>query len=107
MVIGIPPAYEIMGHFSGLHMDLWGEMEMVGTIMDIDIEMVPCETIDISVPAHAEIVVEASVDLESRTDTGLAVSPSMYYLPKMSATTWLGSREFDLSKIFPNERRRR
>ena len=43
-VIGVPPAYEIMANFSGLHMDAWGEMEMVGTIMDRDIEMVPCET---------------------------------------------------------------
>jgi hypothetical protein len=32
-VIGVPPAYEIMANFSGQHMDLWGEMEMVGTIM--------------------------------------------------------------------------
>ena len=39
-VFGIPPAYEIMANFSGLHMDMWGEMEMVGTIMNQDIEMV-------------------------------------------------------------------
>ena len=44
---GIPPAYEIVGNFSGLHMDMWGEMEMVGTIMEQDIEMAPCETIDL------------------------------------------------------------
>ncbi len=24
IVFGIPPAYEIMGNYSGLHMDLWG-----------------------------------------------------------------------------------
>ena len=47
-VFGIPPAYEIMANFSGLHMDMWGEMEMVGTIMDRDIEMVPCETIELN-----------------------------------------------------------
>ena len=82
MVFGIPPAFEIMGNFSGLHMDLWGEMEMVGTIMDMDIEMVPCETIDLTVPAYAEIVVEGVVDLNSFTDIGIGVSPSMYYLPK-------------------------
>jgi UbiD family decarboxylase len=55
-IIGVPPAYEIMANFSGQHMDLWGEMEMVGTIMDQDIEMVPCETIDLTVPANAEII---------------------------------------------------
>jgi UbiD family decarboxylase len=81
-VIGVHPAYEIMGNFSGLHMDLWGELEMVGTIMDRDVEMVPCETIDLTVPAHAEIVVESLVNLRDSFETGLSVSPSMYYLPK-------------------------
>jgi 2,5-furandicarboxylate decarboxylase 1 len=63
-VFGVPPAYEIMANFSGLHMDAWGEMEMVGTIMDRDIEMVPCETLDLTVPAEAEIVVEGRVKLD-------------------------------------------
>lgn len=85
IVFGIPPAYEIMGNFSGLHMDLWGEMEMVGTIMDLDIEMVPCETIDLTVPARAEIVVEGTVDLIDKTDIGIGVGPSMYYLPKQAS----------------------
>ncbi len=85
IVFGIPPAYEIMGNFSGLHMDLWGEMEMVGTIMDIDIEMVPCETIDLTVPAHAEIVVEGTINLVDKTDIGIGVGPSMYYLPKQAS----------------------
>jgi len=80
-VIGVHPAYEIMANFSGQHMDLWGEMEMVGTIMDQDIEMVPCETIDLSVPAHAEIVIEGKVRLDGRTRTGEIVAPSMYFLP--------------------------
>lgn len=81
-VIGVHPAYEIMGNFSGLHMDLWGEMEMVGTIMDRDVDMVPCETIDLTVPAHAEIIVESVVNLRDAFETGLSVSPTMYYLPK-------------------------
>lgn len=78
---GIPPAYEIMGNFSGLHMDMWGEMDMVGAIMDRDIEMVPCETIDLTVPAHAEIVIEGNVSLKQTGRTGDVTSPSMYYLP--------------------------
>ena len=65
-VFGVPPAYEIMANFSGLHMDMWGEMEMVGTIMDRDVEMVPCETLDLNVPAQAEIVVEGRVKLNGR-----------------------------------------
>ncbi len=84
-VFGLPPAYEIMGNFSGLHMDLWGELEMVGTIMDRDVEVVPCKTLEMDVPAVAEIVVEAVVNLKDRFDIGLGVGPSMYYLPKSSS----------------------
>ena len=80
-VIGVRPAYEIMGNFSGQHMDLWGEMEMVGTIMDQDIEMVPCETIDLTVPANAEIIIEGNVNLARMTRTGEISGPSMYFLP--------------------------
>src|SRR5436190_1308401 len=69
-VFGLPPAYEIMANFSGLHMDAWGEMEMVGTIMDRDIEMVRCETLELNVPAEAEIVVEARVNLKDRFKVG-------------------------------------
>jgi 2,5-furandicarboxylate decarboxylase 1 len=80
-VFGIPPAYEIMANFSGLHMDMWGEMEMVGTIMDRDVEMVPCETIELTVPAEAEIVVEGFVHLTEKFRVGEVTSPSMYHLP--------------------------
>src|SRR5438105_14121137 len=81
---GVQPAYEIMANFSGLHMDMWGELEMVGTIMDQDIEMVPCETLEMRVPAHAEIVVEGYVDLSGMREVGVSVGPSGYYLPKTS-----------------------
>src|SRR5439155_22571040 len=81
---GQKPAYEIMANFSGLHMDMWGEMEMVGTIMDQDVEMVPCETIEMRVPAHAEIVAEGYVDLNGMQEVGASVGPSGYYLPKSS-----------------------
>ncbi|MCZ6605664.1 MAG: UbiD family decarboxylase [Alphaproteobacteria bacterium] len=101
LVFGVPPAYEIMGNFSGLHMDLWGEMEMVGTIMDQDIEMVPCETIDLTVPAHAEIVVEATVNLVDLTDVGVGVSPSMYYLPKSSSVPELTIHAITMRKDRP------
>ncbi len=84
IVFGLHPAYEIMANYSGLHMDMWGELEMVGTIMDRDVEMVPCETLDMRVPAQAEIVVEGTVDLKGMTDVGVSVGPSGYYLPKSS-----------------------
>ena len=80
-VFGVPPAYEIVANFSGLHMDMWGEMEMVGTIMDRDVEMVPCETIGLTVPAQAEIVAEGYVHLKDKFRVGEVTSPSMYHLP--------------------------
>lgn len=82
IVFGLPPAYEIMANFSGMHMDLWGELEMVGTVMDQDVEMVPCETIDLRVPAHAEIVVEALVDLTTVHDVGGVNAPTGYFMPR-------------------------
>ena len=82
LCFGLHPAYEIMANFSGLHMDMWGEMEMVGTIMDMDVEMVPCETIDLTVPAHAEIIVEGEVNLEDLFDEEEIIAPTMYALPK-------------------------
>ncbi len=99
-VFGVPPAYEIMANYSGLHMDMWGEMEMVGTIMDRDIEMVPCETIDLTVPAQAEIVVEGYVRLKDKFRVGEVTSPSMYNLPhfenvpevELTAMTMRGDR---------------
>src|SRR5260370_18022265 len=81
IVAGVPPAYEIMVNFSGLHMDMWGEMEMVGTIMDQDIEMTSCETMDLLVPANAEIVIEGLVNLKDTFKVGDVTSPSMYNLP--------------------------
>jgi 4-hydroxy-3-polyprenylbenzoate decarboxylase len=81
-VFGVPPAYEIVANFSGLHMDVWGELEMVGTVMDQDVEMVACETIPMTVPAHAEIVVEGWIDLKSAVEFEGSNSPSMYILPK-------------------------
>lgn len=86
-VFGVPPAYEIMANFSGLHMDMWGEMEMVGTVMNQDVEMVSCETIDLSVPAHAEIVVEGVVDLRDSSQFAQVVAPTSYYLPQQQNLT--------------------
>jgi 2,5-furandicarboxylate decarboxylase 1 len=81
IVIGVPPAVEIMANFSGLHMDMWGEMEMAGTIMGRDLEMVPAETIDLLVPAQAEMVIEGVVDLASQQAVGDVTAPTMYHLP--------------------------
>ena len=74
IVAGVPPAYEIMVNFSGLHMDMWGEMEMVGTIMDRDIKGRPVRLDDGS--ANAEIVIEGHVNPET-FKVGDVTSPSV------------------------------
>jgi UbiD family decarboxylase len=99
-VVGIPPAFEIMGNFSGLHMDSWGEMDMVGTIMSRDIEMVACETIDLSVPANAEMIIEGHIQLEAISRSADVTSPSMYYLPHFENVP-----EFHLTAITMREDR--
>lgn len=80
-VAGVPPAYEIMGNYAGLHMDSWGEVEMFGTIMDQDVEFVPCETIDLSVPANAEIVIEGLLQLGETAEYDCGPNPQMYGIP--------------------------
>lgn len=93
-VFGVHPAYEIMANFSGLHMDMWGELEMVGTIMNQDVEMTPCETIDMNAPAHAEIIAEGWVYFDRMVEVGVSVGPSSYYLPKSSRVP-----EFELTAL--------
>jgi 2,5-furandicarboxylate decarboxylase 1 len=46
-----------------------------------DIEMVQCETLELNVPAEAEIVVEGRINLKDRFKVGEVTSPSMYNLP--------------------------
>jgi 2,5-furandicarboxylate decarboxylase 1 len=80
-VAGVPPAYEIMGNYAGLHIDSWGEVDMFGTIMDQDVEFVPCETIDLKVPAHAEIVIEGLLQLGETDIYNCGPNPQMYAIP--------------------------
>ena len=58
--IGLHPVYEIMSNWSGLHPD-FDELEYAAGILGETVEMVRCETIDLEVPAHSEIVIEGLV----------------------------------------------
>lgn len=58
--IGLHPAYEIMANFSGRH-DTYDELELGAGVLNETLEMVKCETIDLEVPAHAEIIIEGLV----------------------------------------------
>jgi 2,5-furandicarboxylate decarboxylase 1 len=68
MVIGHHPAYEIAANYSGRYgVD---EFELAGSLLGETVEMVPCETIDLHVPAHAEIVIEGLVPPHVRENEG-------------------------------------
>lgn len=76
LVLGCHPAYEVAAVYTGPHPD-YGELEIAGRILGETIEMVPAETVDLEVPAHAEMVIEGYIDPEvgeyinvaSHTDT--------------------------------------
>jgi hypothetical protein len=55
-VVGTHPAYEIMASYSVPdHLEKFGELELVGNLTGGTIEMVPCESVPLEVPAHAEL----------------------------------------------------
>ena len=58
--IGMHPGYEILANFSGRH-DGYDELEMGAGVLGETLEMVKCETIDLEVPAQAEVVIEGIV----------------------------------------------
>jgi 2,5-furandicarboxylate decarboxylase 1 len=68
-VIGLHPVYEIMSNWSGRHDD-FDELEFGAGILGEDIELVKCETIDMEVPAHAEVVIEGLVHPHDRVPEG-------------------------------------
>jgi UbiD family decarboxylase len=67
--IGLHPAYEILVNYSGQH-DTWDELELGAGVLGETIEMVPCETIDLEVPAQAEIIIEGIVRPNVREQEG-------------------------------------
>ncbi len=67
--IGLHPVYEIMANWSGRHED-FDELEYGAGVLGEDIEMIKCDTIDLEVPAHAEIVIEGLVHPSDRLPEG-------------------------------------
>ena len=67
--IGLHPVYEIMCNWSGKHED-YDELEYGAGILGEDIELVKCDTIDLEVPAHAEIAIEGMVHPTDRINEG-------------------------------------
>ena len=81
-VIGTHPAYEIMASYRvPSHLAEFGELEMVGNLIGEAVETVPCQTVPLDVPAHAEAVIEGWVRPGIRHDDGPGPSQALYYLP--------------------------
>lgn len=81
-VVGTHPAYEIMASYSVPdHLAKFGELELVGNLLDETVEMVPCETVPLEVPAHAEVIIEGWVQPHERADDGPGPSQALYYVP--------------------------
>ena len=67
--IGLHPVYEIMSNWSGRHED-FDELEYGAGVLGEEIEMIKCDTIDLEVPAHAEVVIEGLVHPKDRVPEG-------------------------------------
>jgi 2,5-furandicarboxylate decarboxylase 1 len=68
IVIGVHPAYEIAACYTGTPDQ--DELDVAAVLLGEPVELVRCATIDMEVPAHAEIVVEGHVLAGVREDEG-------------------------------------
>ncbi len=69
LFIGHHPAWEIAASIS-MHHPRCGELDYVGGILDEEARFVKCDTIDVDVPADAEIVIEGEVPAGVLMDEG-------------------------------------
>ena len=68
IAIGTDPWSSIIAG-SQVPRDIW-EAEVVGGILGEPVQLVPCETVDLEVPAHAEIVIEGWIYPDERMPEG-------------------------------------
>ena len=83
-VIGPHPLFEVAANLSTYHAPYFGEIEYAGRFMGRPAEMVKCKTVDLEVPAHAEVIIEGTLQLDRDTfkSEGPSVSPSGYAVPR-------------------------
>lgn len=67
--VGVHPLYEIVANYSGPHPE-YDELEMAAGILKEPLELAKCKTIDLEVPAHAELVIEGVVPPHLREEEG-------------------------------------
>ena len=90
--IGLHPGYEILANFSGRH-EGYDELEMGAGVLGETLELVKCETIDLEVPAQAEVVIEGIVRPGLREPEGPwpSTPPSRRSGARKSGSTSTGS----------------
>ena len=69
VVIGHHPCFEIATNYFGPH-DTFSEHELAGSLLGETVDMVKCEMSDITVPAHAEIIIEGEIPSGVMEDEG-------------------------------------
>ncbi len=69
VVIGHHPCFEIATNYFGPH-DTYSEHELAASLLDETVDMVSCETSDIAVPAHAEMIIEGTIQPGDMEDEG-------------------------------------
>ncbi len=63
LVIGCHPAYELAAAYTGPHPG-FGELQIAAAMLDETVPLINCETVDLQVPANAEIVIEGTISSE-------------------------------------------
>jgi len=65
LVIGCHPAYELAAAYTGPHPG-YSELEVAAGLLGEPVPLVDCETLDLQVPANAELVIEGHIDPEKQ-----------------------------------------
>ncbi|HYF93057.1 MAG TPA: UbiD family decarboxylase [Symbiobacteriaceae bacterium] len=81
IVIGVHPLVELASCYSGRH-ESWSELDLAGRLLGEPLELVPCETIDLMVPAHAEVVIEGYIYPDRLDVDGPSPSPNCLLVPR-------------------------
>ena len=83
IVIGHHPAMGMASQQRGQLSEF--ELETMGGLLGEPVEVVPCETVDVLVPADAEIVIEGRIRTDSWEDDGPFGDYWLYYAPPKKA----------------------
>lgn len=86
VAIGTDPAV-MMGASTRMPFD-WDEFNVAGALRSKSVEMVPCETLPIDVPATAEIVIEGWLEPHKRKPEGPFIEFTGYYGDERLAPVW-------------------